>query len=81
MSDKRPATELWAALVEGSHHGNEPCEGCEAQEVSWDGYPKLLAAAQVNACEDGNDPDLPCCVARRALADARAALLEALDAV
>ena len=70
------ATELFDALEQKAGHS-----GCiDVKDVAYAGYRELLEALEAYACAGGNDPDLPCCVARKALADARAALLEALNA-
>ncbi len=64
------ATELFAAL--------QAADRARGVFVAERGYPELLTALEANACEDGDDPGLPCCVARRALATERAAIQEAL---
>ncbi len=69
---EKTATELLRELIETK-------SAAVMLDVTARGYPKLLAALEANACTDGNEDEMPCCVARRALADARAALQEALN--
>ncbi len=66
------ATKLWDALRRGVYRS-------EAPDVALDGYPKLLKALE-EGCQGHSPTESPKCLYCQALADARAALLEAQNA-